>query len=97
MRILMILAVCFLYGCSNTVEENQGALENIQITGTILNGNVRYAQVKLVGIDQYGQPQRDDQGRLLGDTYYSDINGQFSAYIQGAYIGPLLAVVQYAD
>lgn len=95
MRILTILALCFLHGCSNSVEENQGALPNIHITGTVLNGNVRYAKLKLVGIDQYGQPQRDSDGVLLGDTYYTDESGRYSAYIQGAYVGPLLAVAQY--
>lgn len=95
MRILIILAASLLFGCSNSVEENQGALRNILIKGTVLNGNVRDAKVQLVGIDQYGQPQRDSNGEFLGDIYYTDEAGAFSASIQGAYTGPLLAVIKY--
>ncbi|NVK38637.1 MAG: hypothetical protein HWE18_11990 [Gammaproteobacteria bacterium] len=95
--ILCFAVVSLLSGCSNSVEENVGALPNIKITGTVLNGNVRNASVQVVGIDKYGQPQRNSNGDLYADRFYTDDNGQFNLEIQGAATGSLLFVVKAYD
>ncbi len=95
--ILCLAVVSLLWGCSNSVEENVGGLPNIQVTGTVLNGNMKNASVQVVGIDKYGQPQRNSNGDLYADRFYTDENGQFDLQIQGAATGPILFVIKAYD
>ena len=96
-KFLFLVLVLGLYGCDNSVTNNSGALPNIEFTGSIWAGNVRYAKVQFVGVDQYGQPQRRSDGTFFGDNYYSDGSGQFNSSIQGAYTGSLIAIASYAE
>ncbi len=91
-KILSLMIFLVLMGCDNTITNNSGAIPNIDFKGSIWAGNVRYARVQFVGVDQYGQAQRQTDGSYYGDSYYSDDLGQFSASIQGAYAGSLVAV-----
>lgn len=92
-RILSVISLFLLFGCSNSVEENVGGLPNIEITGTVLNGNIRDASIQVVGIDNYGQPQQSSDGSLSADRFFTDENGQFQLAINGAASGSLLFVV----
>ncbi len=94
-----LLSIIFLVlaGCDNGVVNNSGALANIDFTGTVWAGNVKNAKVQFVGVDQYGQAQRQDDGSFYGDSYYTDELGQFSAAIQGAYTGSLIAIASYDE
>ena len=96
-KILSLMIFLVLIGCDNTIINNSGALPNIDFKGSIWAGNVRYAKVQFVGVDQYGQPQRQSDGSFFGDEHYTDDLGQFSASIQGAYSGSLIGVASYAD
>ena len=91
------LLTLLLVGCDNSVRNNVGALPPIDINGRLMVGPVRYAKVQLVGIDQYGQPQKIDADNYYGDVYYTDENGDFSAQIQGAYTGALMAIAASAE
>lgn len=91
------ILVMLLVGCDNSVRNNVGALPPIDINGRLMVGPVRYAKVQLVGIDQYGQPQKIDADNYYGDTHYTDENGDFSAQIQGAYTGALMAIAASAE
>ena len=96
--LLAVSAIAITAGCDNSVEENVGGLPNIQLSGSVLAGNVRYAKVQLVGIDQYGQPQITSDGGYVGQVYrVNNDNGQYSAYFNGAYTGALMAVASYDD
>lgn len=93
-RTTLIFAMSLLVACSNSVENNVGALPNIEISGVVLNGNVRDASVQVVGIDNYGQPQRNADGELYADRYFTDDEGRYSLLINGAATGSLLFVVK---
>jgi hypothetical protein len=94
-KFIMSVAILLLAGCDNSVVNNSGALLPTEFTGSIWAGNVRYAKVQFVGVDQYGQPQRQSDGAFFGDEYYSDDTGQFTGSIQGAYAGSLIGVASY--
>ena len=96
-KFVLILITLFLSGCDNAVLNNSGAVPPIEFTGSIWAGNVRYAKVQFVGVDRYGQPQRQSDGTFYGDSYYSDGAGQFSVSIGGSYAGSLIAVASYAE
>jgi hypothetical protein len=89
---LILAALMFLIGCDSSVVNNSGALPPIEFSGTIWAGNVRDAKVQFVGVDQYGQPQRQTDGTFFGDVYRSDLNGGFKGAIQGAYSGTLVGI-----
>ena len=91
------ILVMLLVGCDNSVRNNVGALPPIDINGRLMVGPVRYAKIQLVGIDQYGQPQKIDENNYYGDVHYTDENGDFSAQIQGAYTGALVAIAASAE
>lgn len=93
MRFAVFLCLAVLIGCSNSVDENVGALPDINITGLILNGNVRDASVQVVGIDNYGQPQRNASGEIYADRFFSDESGRYNLSINGAATGSLLFIV----
>lgn len=65
-RIHILTLIAVLAACSNSVDQIDG-LPNIEITGVVLNGNVRDASVQVVGIDNYGQPQRNANGEIYAD------------------------------
>lgn len=91
------LLTLLLVGCDNSVRNNVGALPPIDINGRLMVGPVRYAKIQLVGIDQYGQPQKIDANNYYGDVYRTDENGDFNAQIQGAYTGALMAIATADD
>lgn len=94
MRYVIFLWLAVLIGCSNSVDENVGGLPNIEITGLLLNGNIKDASIQVVGIDNYGQPQRNASGEIYADRFYSDENGRYTLSINGAATGSLLFVVK---
>ncbi len=94
MRYVIFFCLAVIVGCSNSVDENVGALPDIDITGLIVNGNVRDASVQVVGIDNYGQPQRNSSGEIYADRFFSDDNGRYTLSINGAATGSLLFVVK---
>ena len=89
------LACVFLLGCENTVDSNFGALPNINFSGYVWGGNVRNAQIQAVGIDTNGQPNRDSSGEYLGDSYFTNDEGAYTAQLQGAYLGSVLLVASF--
>ena len=89
------LACVFLLGCENTVDSNFGALPNINFSGYVWGGNVRNAQIQAVGIDTNGQPNRDSDGEYLGDSYFTNDEGSYTAQLQGAYLGSVLLVASF--
>lgn len=89
---LILVVLLFLTGCESSVENNAGALPPINFIGSLWAGNVRDAKIQFVGVDQYGQPQRQSDGTFFGDVYTSDENGGFSGAIQGAYSGTLVGI-----
>ena len=95
-RLIVCWLVCvFLMGCENTVDNNFGALPNINFSGSVWSGNVRNAQVQAVGIDSDGQPNRGTDGEYLGDSYFTDEVGVYNAQLQGAYLGSVLLVASF--
>ncbi|WP_283786576.1 hypothetical protein QNI23_009025 [Bermanella sp. WJH001] len=94
MRYVIFLWLAVLIGCSNSVDENVGGLPNIEITGLLLNGNIKDASIQVVGIDNYGQPQRNASGEIYADRFFSDENGRYNLSINGAATGSLLFVVK---
>lgn len=96
-KFLSVLSLVFLYGCDNTVLNNSGAIEPIPFTGVVWAGNVRHARVQFVGVDRYGQAQRQANGAFYGDSYFSDDEGKFNAAIEGSYDGSVIGVATYAD
>lgn len=96
-KILSLFSLLFLAACDNSVVNNSGALPPIEFKGAVWSGNVRYAKVQFVGVDQYGQPQRRDDGLFYGDEYHTDEKGEFTGAVQGSYSGSLIAVASYDD
>lgn len=97
LKVLLCACLAVLAACDNSVRNNTGAVPNIDITGRVNLGLVRYAKVQLVGIDQYGQPQKQTADDYFGDTYRTDEQGRFNAQIQGAYAGSLMVIVSQDD
>lgn len=96
-KFFSIVCCLFMVACDNSVTNNSGAIPPVEFTGSVWASNVRYAKVQFVGIDQYGQLNRKADGSFYGDYHCTDDNGQFSASIQGAYVGSLIAVASYHD
>lgn len=92
-RLLTLSLIALLAACSNSVDQIDG-LPNIEITGVVLNGNVRDASVQVVGIDNYGQPQRNASGEIYADRFYTDENGRYNLAINGVATGSLLFIVK---
>lgn len=92
MRILMLVITLVLFaGCENSTNINNGEPEPITIEGTVLGGHLDNAQLKIVGIDAYGQPQRNDAGEYFGDSQAIS-EGRFEAKFSGSYEGSLFLV-----
>lgn len=92
MRVLMlIITLVFFAGCDNSTNINNGEPEPITIEGTVLGGHLDNAQLKIVGIDAYGQPQRNDFGEYFGEAETIS-NGRFEAQFSGSYEGSLFLV-----
>ena len=92
-RILILTFIAVLAACSNSVDQIDG-LPNIEITGVVLNGNVRDASVQVVGIDNYGQPQRNANGEIYADRFFTDDTGRYNLAINGVATGSLLFIVK---
>lgn len=92
-RIHILTLIAVLAACSNSVDQIDG-LPNIEITGVVLNGNVRDASVQVVGIDNYGQPQRNANGEIYADRFFTDDNGRYNLAINGVATGSLLFIVK---
>lgn len=92
-RILTFSLMTLLLACSNSVDQIDG-FPNIDITGVVLNGNVRDASVQVVGIDNYGQPQRNADGEIYADRFFTDANGRYNLAINGVATGSLLFIVK---
>lgn len=91
-----ILLICVV-GCSGKTE-TVGELPDIQVSGSVLGGALRNAEVILVGVNANGQPQKftnnDGVEDYTGDRLYTDGNGEFTGFFNGAYVGPLLVVAR---
>lgn len=96
-KFLSVVLCLFLVACDNSVTNNSGAIPPVEFTGSVWANNVRYAKVQFVGVDQYGQLNRKADGSFYGDNHCTDDNGLFSASIQGAYVGSLIAIASYHD
>lgn len=86
----------FLTGCEGKTE-TIGALPDIKVSGSVLGGALVNAEVMIVGIDANGQPQKittNDQEDYAGERLYTDANGEFTGYFNGAYVGPVLVVAR---
>lgn len=92
MRTLFLLFMIMAVGCSNSVDKVEG-LPNIKISGLVLNGNVRDASVQVVGIDNYGQPQRNSAGEIYADRFFTNDNGRYNLEINPVVTGSLLFIV----
>ena len=92
-RIFTFSLMTLLLACSNSVDQIDG-FPNIDITGVVLNGNVRDASVQVVGIDNYGQPQRNADGEIYADRFFTDANGRYNLAINGVATGSLLFIVK---
>jgi len=88
--------IAFLAGCSGKTE-TIGELPDIQVSGTVLGGALKNAEVVIVGIDANGQPQKVTTNGVedySGERLYTDANGEFTGYFNGAYVGPVLVVAR---
>ena len=99
---LGLLLLGLLVGCDNPTEINDGVpppvIVNGSVGGATFNGEglAAFAKVQFIGIDQYGQPQRNSEGEYLGQVYHTNENGVLeNAQISGSYLGPLLVVASY--
>ncbi|EAT10800.1 hypothetical protein HF888_08480 [Bermanella marisrubri] len=92
MRILtLVISLVFFAGCDNSTNINNGEPEPITIKGTVLGGHLDNAQLKIVGVDAYGQPQRNDAGEYFGESQIIN-DGRFEAKFSGSYEGSLFLV-----
>ncbi len=85
-----------LSGCEGKTE-TFGDLPNIKLTGSVLGGALQNAEVIMVGINSNGQPELTGttaDADFTGERLYTDHNGFFDGYINGAYSGPLLVVAR---
>lgn len=71
----LLLMFGLLSGCDNIADVNNGEIE-VDVSGTVWDGNVRYAQVRMVPIDQYGQIPRDEDTNPIGQVLKTDGNGE---------------------
>jgi len=94
---VFLFCVLLLAGCDNSSRNNTGVLPPIELQGSVLGGHMRNAQVKAVGIDAYGQPQRGNTGGYLGDSYTVDGDGTFKVRYSASYNGPLFLVVSHPE
>jgi len=85
-----------LAGCENTVLNGVGGIPNISFSGKVA-GHAKNVQIQAVGIDSNGQPNRDSEGKLLGNIYVTDSDGHFDGLVQGAYTSAYLLVATYSD
>jgi hypothetical protein len=89
-----LLSFSFLVGCDNSTSFNDGSAPPIPVNGVAWEGGVRYGKMRFVGIDQYGQPQRNADGEYVGQIHRTNENGVLlNAEINGDYTGPLLVVL----
>ncbi len=99
MKFLILIPLLFgmgLAGCENTVLNGVGGIPNISFTGKVA-GHAKNVQIQAVGIDSNGQPNRDSEGKLLGNIYVTDSDGQFEGLVQGAYTSAYLLVATYNE
>ncbi len=85
-----------LTGCDNTVLNGVGGIPNISFSGSVA-GHAKNVQIQAVGIDSNGQPNRDSEGKFLGNIYVTDSDGHFEGLVQGAYTSAYLLVATYTD
>ncbi len=98
MKFLMLIPLLFgmaLTGCDNTVLSGVGGIPILSFSGSVA-GHAKNVQIQAIGIDSNGLLNRDEEGKLLGDVYVTDSEGNFEGMALGVYTSSYLLLAKYS-